>query len=368
VGANAGAQAGPAGPKQKLTVGYVANDPAQFPAWVAKERGFFDQNGLDVTFAALPGGSDPTKTLIAGQVQALEISVEALEADEDGADLIYVAGPIDNLLFSLYAQSGLTSPASLKGKRIGYTEAGSASSAAVKAALGTVGLDATRDVTLVPLQRMPAVLAELRGGAIDAGMLRLNWAQQARAAGMTELVDVGKSHTSYPLAWDAVSKKYRDQQRGAVAAYVKSIVQAMAFASQQPVPTQLIMGKYSQQPGGGQSAQPAASGAGPGDGSGRGPGDGSGRGPGNGSGQGAGAAAKPGGGAAGGLTLMKSLYDAMSPYFERNPVPDVTAVDNALREMATDNPKARQLRAADLVDPSFVNDLQAGGFIGGLYK
>ena len=68
-----GAPASAAGPKQKLAVGYVANNPAHFPAWLAKERGFFDQNGLDVTLTPLPGGSDPTKALIAGQVQALEI-------------------------------------------------------------------------------------------------------------------------------------------------------------------------------------------------------------------------------------------------------------------------------------------------------
>jgi NitT/TauT family transport system substrate-binding protein len=354
--------------KVKLAVGYVANNPAHFPAWVAKERGFFDQNGLDVTLTPLPGGSDPTKALIAGQVQALEISVEAIEADEEGADLVYVAGPFNSLLFSLYGNAGITSPDALKGKRVGFTRAGSASSAALKAAVASLKLDVTKDVTPVPLEREPAVLAALQNGTVDAAVLNQTAVAQARAAGLRQLVDVAKTDAAWPLAWDAVSKKYRDQQPAVVGAIVKSLVQAIAFATQQPTPVLLIMAKYSAGAGAA-SGQPAAgpgSGIGPGTGQGDsrgGPGSGAGPGTGQGPGSGTGRGAGAGTGAAG-----KAVLDALLPYLQRQPAPVTRAVDAALREMAAENPKASQLKSAGLVDPSFVNNLQASGFIAGLYK
>ena len=51
-----------------LTVGYVGIDGPQLPAWMAKEAGIFQKNGLDVQLVNFTGGPTAIAALLSGDV------------------------------------------------------------------------------------------------------------------------------------------------------------------------------------------------------------------------------------------------------------------------------------------------------------
>jgi ABC-type nitrate/sulfonate/bicarbonate transport system substrate-binding protein len=78
----------PSGPAAKLVLGYVALNATQVPAWVAKDEGIFDRNGLDVDLRYLPTNTSPTAAVLSGEVQVLVAAEQPIQADLSGADLV----------------------------------------------------------------------------------------------------------------------------------------------------------------------------------------------------------------------------------------------------------------------------------------
>ena len=207
--AKPGASAAAAGgAREKLTVGYVALNATQLPSWVAKEQGFFEQNGLDVDLQYIPSGSSPTAAMLSGQIQVMVAAEQAIQATLGGADLVYVAAPTSTIFFSLYALPTITDAASLKGKKIGITGVGSATHTAAKLAMRSLKLDPEKDAVFLNIGSAPNILAAMSSGAVDAGVLSSPTSIRAREAGMRELVNVAKLDDPFPSGWAAVSKKY----------------------------------------------------------------------------------------------------------------------------------------------------------------
>src|SRR5881628_1421389 len=73
----------------KLTVSYGNISGDSLVAWVTKEGGYFDQNGLDVDLQLVSGGPNALSSLISGQMQFAHIGgPEVLNATTSGADLV----------------------------------------------------------------------------------------------------------------------------------------------------------------------------------------------------------------------------------------------------------------------------------------
>src|SRR2546427_7479078 len=79
----------------KLNVGYSAISSDQLPAWVAKEAGIFDRNGLDVQLIFFTGGTTAILTLISRDVPVTPVSGPGLvNSVFAGSDAGFFAGGI----------------------------------------------------------------------------------------------------------------------------------------------------------------------------------------------------------------------------------------------------------------------------------
>src|SRR5439155_1612402 len=58
-----------------LSLAYASVSATQAGAWVAKEQGIFERNGLDVKLESIAGGSSPTAALLSDQVAAGALSM-----------------------------------------------------------------------------------------------------------------------------------------------------------------------------------------------------------------------------------------------------------------------------------------------------
>jgi len=300
-----------------LSLAYASVSATQAGAWVAKEQGIFERNGLDVKLESIAGGSSPTAALLSDQVQALQISVEAMSAGVEGGDIVYVAAPVSSPLFWFVALPTVNGPADLKGKKIGATAIGSATYFADVLALQKLGLDPDKDVTLTSVNNVPAILAAMQSGQVAAGALSMPTYSQAKKLGLKTLVNVADLGFKYPSSWLAVRKSFIERDREAVTRLVRSITEAIAYELAHPTETQAILGKYAQ------------------------------------------------------ITdqaLLKESYDTLVPYLNKTPTPAIEQAAAGLKLVVMTNPKAKDADPARFVDTSFVDELAKSGFIDKLYK
>jgi NitT/TauT family transport system substrate-binding protein len=304
------------GVRAKLVVGYLALNATQVPSWVAKELGIFDRNGLDVDLQYLPTSTSPIAAVLAGEVQVIVAAEQPIQADLNGADLVYIAAPTSTIFYALYARPEITDAAGLKGKKLGITGVGAATETAGKMALRSLNLDPSTDVTMTNLGSAPNILAALQNGAVDAGMLSSPTNLQAQALGMRELVNTAKLGNPFPSSWPTASRKYIAENRDTIARYVKSIAEAIAFEIGHPAETQRVLAQYVK------LDDPA---------------------------------------------IARAAYDEVVPHLKKNPKPDPQAVRAALDELGATMPQARSADPATFIDARFTDELESSGFIKSLY-
>ncbi|WP_121061968.1 ABC transporter substrate-binding protein [Chachezhania antarctica] len=116
-----GASAAMAADEVKLQLKWVTQ--AQFAGYyVALEKGFYEEEDLDVTI--LPGGPDvaPSQVLAGGGADVmLDWMPSALSAREKGLPLVNIAQPYKSsgLMLTCWKDTGITGPEDFKGKTIG---------------------------------------------------------------------------------------------------------------------------------------------------------------------------------------------------------------------------------------------------------
>ncbi len=108
---------------QEVTLQLKWVTQAQFAGYyVAKDQGFYEEEGLDVTIK--PGGPDiaPVQVLVGGGADVvIDWMPSALAAREKGVPLVNIAQPFKSsgMMLTCRADSGITSPADFPGKTLG---------------------------------------------------------------------------------------------------------------------------------------------------------------------------------------------------------------------------------------------------------
>lgn len=141
-------------PFQKLTVilDWFPN-PDHAPLIIAKQQGFFKQQGLDVELIGPANPADPAKLVAAGKADlGISYEPEYMEYVDQGLPLIRVGTLIDKPLDCIVAleESGIKTFADLKGKRIGSGSSG-LSSLMLKVLLNKQGLS-DKDVEVINIR------------------------------------------------------------------------------------------------------------------------------------------------------------------------------------------------------------------------
>jgi ABC-type nitrate/sulfonate/bicarbonate transport system substrate-binding protein len=125
-----------------------------------------------------------------------------LAAWAQGADFVWIGTTTHQMVFTLITDPGIRTPADLKGKKIGITRIGSASDLALRTALEHFGLSA-KDVAMIALGGIPDILAAMKAGAVQGGILSPPTSTAARDMGLRPLLhlpDLGKEFTFSGIA------------------------------------------------------------------------------------------------------------------------------------------------------------------------
>ncbi|HWC04426.1 MAG TPA: ABC transporter substrate-binding protein [Methylomirabilota bacterium] len=188
-------------PRHKLTqagfrVLYMA------PAFIALEKGFFAQEGVDFTFTELDSGALGAAAVISGNAQISDLDpLGVARLQQEGKPLVLFYNLVGRVTLDLILRApvaqrlGLTGDtplaaryAALKGLTIGITRPGAPTDVFARYFLVRAGLNPDRDATLVQVGGVPALAAAFKSERIDAFLLSPPLPQTLEREGVGRIV------------------------------------------------------------------------------------------------------------------------------------------------------------------------------------
>ncbi len=167
-------QAARAEPTYKINLPTVVSYELNLPSLVAYAKGYFTEQGIDVTDFVLGSGGTQRAAVIAKEFDiGLFGFVHVAIARNAGSRWKAVAALHDLEIFSLVVRNELKDKvktvADLKGMKVGFSSPGASAWYIGSLYLKRAGLDPERDVSYIPLGGNPAVIyTALKTGKVDA--------------------------------------------------------------------------------------------------------------------------------------------------------------------------------------------------------
>lgn len=191
--------------------------------WLTHEEGHFKKHGLDSNLIYIRGGTTAVQALLAGEIHFGHLSpAPMMTAWAQGADFVWIGTTTHQMVFTLLGEPSIAKGSDLKGKKIGITRLGSASDLAVRAALEQFGL-ILKDVTMISLGGIPEILAAMRAGAINAGILSPPTSTAARDLGYRPLLHIPDLGREFTFSGIAARRSYVQSQPEIARAYMASL-------------------------------------------------------------------------------------------------------------------------------------------------
>jgi NitT/TauT family transport system substrate-binding protein len=297
----------------KLRVGYPSPSAAFYQLFATREAGLLEKYGFDPEMIYVQG-VQLVQVHVAGQLDlATMSSVVYLQASVEGADLIQVAGSIDNQIMKLMVHPSIARPQDLKGKTLAVTRFGSLTDLIVRPALKNWGLEPQKDVKLLQIGRMPDMVAAIMQKSVDGGVISFPTSLQADKLQLKTLLDFAEPGHDLPASTVVVSRRYAKANRDVVLRFLKAYIEGTRRLFTDRELGIRALRKY------------------------------------------------------GGITdrdMLATTYDLFtSRYIKKIPKINPKGVENSLSLIAENNPKAKGRKAEEFMDTSFMDELEATGFI-----
>jgi NitT/TauT family transport system substrate-binding protein len=198
------------------------------PSYVAMDRGFFKNEGLDAEFVAMTGKALVTAG-IGGAIDFVPIPGGGSQATLKGAPLVYVVGQSLISQWAIVVDPKIKSIEELKGKTLGYGRAGSADYDEGEIVLGEFfKMNVGRDYKVISFQGEPERIAALINGSIQGGLVSFPHAAKAQVAGFKILLKTGDYLPRIGgTFW--VTKKYLGGNKETVQKFIRAIAKATQY-------------------------------------------------------------------------------------------------------------------------------------------
>src|SRR5687768_16226118 len=212
----------------KINVGYSAISGDALPAWIAKDAGIFEKNGLDVQLVFFSGGTTAVMALIAADTPIAQLAGPAvIDSVMAGSDAALIVGGVTSLNYYLMGRPEIKTAEQLKGGSVAISRFGSSSDVIARYALQKVGLTPGKDVTIVQIGSTTARVDAALSGRVQATVVNPPASIIAQKRVMTMLADLPKLGLVYQHTSVATTRKYIREHPDIVRRYVKSQVEAV---------------------------------------------------------------------------------------------------------------------------------------------
>lgn len=231
-GGPSGPASGPATPAATITIGLPNSVPsfANSDVAVAEAEGYFAKEGLNVKVDNLSSGVPVVQGVVGGSLDIGASSIEpVVNAASAGAQIQIVGSYANKLTVDMVTPKSITSPAGLRGQRLGIQQVGAFREVMTRMVIEGEGLT-TADVTYVP-SSSSAYISELLAGEIKSGVLQEEQTVTAlkKDSDLHVLVDYEQAEPNYFYGTYLVSKSWLAGHQAILERFLTAITLAHRF-------------------------------------------------------------------------------------------------------------------------------------------
>ncbi len=199
------------------------------PFYLGQDAGIFKKQGLSLEMVFIAGGSLSTQALVGNSLDLLLTGGPPfLNAYVRGAKIKIIGGVTNILPYVFVANPAIAGGEQLRGKRIGISRFGSNTDFVVKLALGILGLS-PQDVSVLQIGGSQARLVALRSGAIQATVLTPEEGIAAQKMGMVTLLDFIAKGVEFPHVSVVAREDYLQTQAPLVRRFMAGYLEAVRY-------------------------------------------------------------------------------------------------------------------------------------------
>ena len=292
---------------------YNALGGTMTPAWVAQDLGLFTKHGLQHSLSYL-AATTAIQAIVGGTEDIGLVGNQGIDVALEGADTVYIANTASRFIFHLYGDPAIKTVADLKGKVLAATQPAASTDYAGRMLLRKYGLVPDKDVKILYAGSSPALLTTLKSGNAAAGLMSAPVTAQAEELGLRHILNVTDLNIPFIFVSVVTTRKITQQKPEAVTRYLRAYTEAISIIRRDKETTLKVMGKYMKNDN---------------------------------------------------QKLLAAVYEEHLSVFQRVPLMTKEAVQ-AVLDVAK-GPRAQQMKPEEFFDNSFLQKLDASGFIDSLY-
>ena len=221
---------GPAQAQTKITIGKITGGIGlHIPSYIAMDKGFFKEEGLDARWIVL-GGTAMIRAGLSGNLDFVPIPSGGAQAVlKGGAKIRYVVNQSLTSQYVFVARPEIGKPEDLKGKTIGFARPGAADFDEGETVLSRFfKMQLGRDYKVISLPGDPERIAALINKDIDAAMVSAPQGMRAVQAGMKVVLRTG-DHLARVGGCFWVPEDYFGKNQETVQKFIRAIAKGVTY-------------------------------------------------------------------------------------------------------------------------------------------
>ena len=300
----------------KITIGVAAMSPRTIPLLLAQEQGLFAKQGIEARIVLIKGAPILVASLISGDLEVgYTGGTSVLGAAAQGPYLKILSSISSKLTHTMLAHPSLKTAEQLRGKRFGIQSMGGTTWMHTILGLEHVGLDVKRDnISILMIGDSVLIGQSLEVGRIDAAVLDGVLARRLISKGFSVVVDLTPFNIPMVNQAVVVAPDFLQKRAELAERILMVLVDSLAFTlapANKSIVVRTIMRRL-------QIDDPKVS---------------------------------------------EEGYQDLLTSIERKPFPSLEGLRNIRRLMATQNPKAANVKVEDLIDARLIRKLDENGYI-----
>jgi ABC-type nitrate/sulfonate/bicarbonate transport system substrate-binding protein len=237
------ARSAPAAEAPSLRIVYNALGGSMAPLWLGQELGLFAKHGLQHSLSYL-AATTSVQAIVAGSEDIGLVGNQCIDLALEGAETIYVASDISRFIFHLYGDPSIRSVQDLKGKAVAVTQAAASTDYATRIVLKRFGLVPDKDVKLIYTGNMPALVTAVKSGNAAAGLMSAPTTFQALELGLKPILNVTELNIPFVFVGVCTTRKMIQQRPDAIMRFLRAYIEALAIIRTDKETAFKAMGKF----------------------------------------------------------------------------------------------------------------------------
>jgi ABC-type nitrate/sulfonate/bicarbonate transport system substrate-binding protein len=192
-------------------------------------HGSFEKHGLAVEHSETPSSTEQMRGLSNGKFDLASTAFDNVLAwsGREGAEIVAIATAAAGVVLPVVVRPEINDWEDLRGKALAVDAVDTAYGLVLRRVLLEHGLDLDKgDYTFVPVGATGYRFESMEKGETFAAILNPPWNQRAMEAGMKSFGDHREVLPNYPGGTYAVTKKFGEENRGAVVGFLKGLSEA----------------------------------------------------------------------------------------------------------------------------------------------